>query len=511
MRSAAGARTTLPVRRARPVALAGVIALLAGCATSAGLLPSSRPRNPANFAVSRTLRSTAVDGRWPQQDWWTSLDDPALDRLIEEGLAGSPSLKEAEARTRLALAAAQAAGGARQPEIGLAGSTTRELFPQHWIVPPPYGGEWSTQNALAVSLGYDLDLWGEYRSTYERALDASHAAALDVEAARVALSTAIAHAYVAMQRAYLERDVERTLLAERARLYALTRQRHAAGIDSLLDVRQAQSALPDARERITQLDETLRLSRDALAALIGQGPDRGRELVRPRLAPPPPPALPSRLPAQLLGRRPDILALRSRIESAHEGIAAAKARFYPNVNLAALAGVEALGTGALFTAANRELGVGPAFSLPIFDGGVLRAHLARRDAQYDLAVARYDQALADALRDVVDQVVSLHSIAAQRMELREGLATAQGAYDLALLRYRNGVGNYLQVLATHEQVLAQRQLGVALEARAWDASIDLVRALGGGYVPGRAIDPAPHAGRTAGGPRRARASRRQGR
>ncbi|MGH8326788.1 MAG: efflux transporter outer membrane subunit [Steroidobacteraceae bacterium] len=482
-------RKTIAVTPATMAAIAvAAIAVLAGCATTGGLGPRARVRAIDTLGASRTLSGARVSGTWPTRDWWTSFGDPQLDRLVKGGLAGSPTLQEAEARTRLALAAAHAADAARLPQIDLSGSTTRERFPGHSIIPPPYGGAWSTQNELSVSLGFELDFWGKYRSAYEQSLDAARASGLDAQAARVALSTEIAHAYIAMERAYLERDVDKTLLSERERIYALTRQRRSAGIDSLVDVKQAQSALPDARERITQLDEAIGLSRDALAALIGQGPDRGLAIERPRLAALPAPALPTRLPAALLGRRPDILALRWRIESAEHGIAAAKAQFYPDVNLAAFAGFAALGTGDLLAAANREYGVGPALSLPIFEGGRLRANLAGRDAQYDIAVARYNAALAAALRDVADQLVSLRSLAAQRTELKSGLATAQDAYDLALLRYRGGLGNYLQVLTTHSQLLAQRELDVALEARAWNVSIDLVRALGGGYVPTRAQD-----------------------
>ncbi len=481
--------------RAVAVAVAAISLLLAACASTAGLRPQAQIHSIASLAASRTLSVADAHGHWPTPDWWRSFGDAQLDRLIEQGLAGSPSLKEAEARTRLALAAARAADSARLPQIGLSGSSMREHFAQHGLYPPPYAGASSTQSELAVNLGYELDFWGKYRSSYEQTLDAARAAALDEQAARVALSTAIAHVYIGMERDYLERDVERTLLAEREQIYGLTRARNAAGITSMVDVKQAQSSLPDAREHITQVDEAIGLSRDALAALIGQGPDRGRTIARPQLASLPPPALPSRLPAELLGRRPDILALRWRIGSAGHGVASAKAAFYPDVNLVALAGVAELGTGALFTAASREVGVGPALSLPIFNGGRLRAQLGERDAEYDLAVSQYNQAIADALRDVADQLVALRSIAGQRSELHDGLTTAQDAYHLAVLRYQDGVGNYLQVLATHAQLLAQRQLDVRLRARAWNVSIDLVGALGGGYEPVSApLPPASHSG-----------------
>ena len=462
--------------------LAGLFAL-SGCATSRGLAPRARLVGPDGLVASQTLSRSETGPVWPAPKWWTALGDPQLDRLIEEALAGSPSLEEAQARTRLALAAARSAQAARLPAVGLSGSSTRELFPEHSLIPPPYGGTWNTLNELQATLGFELDLWGKNRAAYEQAVGAARAAELDGEAARIALSAAIAHAYVALERAYLERDVTQTLLAEREQIYSLTRARNSAGIDSRLEVKQAQSALPDAREHLTRLDERIELTRNALAALIGQGPDRGRAIARPQLASLPDVRLPSRLPAELLGRRPDILALRWRVESAERGIAAAKADFYPNVDLTALLGLQALGTGAFFTAANRAIGVGPALTLPIFDAGRRRAALAARDAQYDAAVERYEQALADALRDVADQLVSLRSIAAQRAEERDGIATAQDAYELALMRYQEGVGNYLQVLTTHGQLLAQRNLEADLRARAWDVSIDLERSLGGGFVP----------------------------
>ncbi len=468
---------------ARRYALAATLVTVAGCATTGGLTPQAHVVSADQFAATQTLGSAEVGASWPATQWWKALGDPQLDQLIEEGLAGSPTLREAAARTRLALASARSARSAQFPAIDLAGSSTRELFPGHALIPPPYGGTWNTLNELEATLGFELDFWGKNRAAYEQAVGAARAAELDAQAARIALSAAIAHAYVALERAYLERDVTRTLLAEREQIYALTRERNAAGIDSRLEVKEAESALPDARERITQLDERIALTRDALAALIGQGPDRGRAIARPQLTSLPDVRLPARLPAELLGRRPDILALRWRIESAERGIATAKADFYPDVSLTALAGLQALGTGAFFAAASREIGVGPAITLPIFDAGRRRAALAARDAAYDAAVEQYDQALADALRDVADQLVSLHSLEEQRAEQRDGLATAQDAYDLALLRYRDGVGNYLQVLTTHAQLLAQRSLDADLRARAWDVSIDLERALGGGFEP----------------------------
>jgi len=252
-------------------------------------------------------------------------------------------------------------------------------------------------------------------------------------------------------------------------------------VDSRLELRQAESALPAAREQITQLQETIQLTRNQLAALLGQGPDRGQSITRPAASALAAVSLPSRLPAELLGRRPDILAQRWRVEAARHGIDNAKAQFYPDVNLMALVGFQTLGPATLITAANRQVGGIATVSLPIFDAGKRRGNLAASDSEYDIAVEQYNQTIADALRDVVDQVVSFKSVDEQRVQQREGLATAQDAYDLATLRYKEGVGNYLQVLTTETQLLSQRSLDADLKARSLDLSINLARALGGGF------------------------------
>jgi NodT family efflux transporter outer membrane factor (OMF) lipoprotein len=200
------------------------------------------------------------------------------------------------------------------------------------------------------------------------------------------------------------------------------------------------------------------------------------------------PVLPSAVPAELLGHRPDLLAQRWRVEAASQGIHEAKAQFYPNVDLVAFIGLQNLGSTNLLSAANRQYGLAPAFTLPLFDAGKRRANLAARDAQYDEAVEQYNQTLTDALREVVDALSSMNSLQRQQAEERDALANAQEAYDLSVLRYREGVGNYLQVLSAESQLLAQRSLEASLQARSMDLSVDLVQALGGGFVPQQSGD-----------------------
>ena len=462
---------------------AAVATVLSACASTHGLAPQSSVSKPDSLESSATLANTAVSAdAWPDSQWWMQLQDPQLSQLIAEGLAGSPTLRVAEARTRAALAQAQVAQSARLPQADGKGDVTRERFPERSLVPPPYGGSWDTLSELQATLSWEIDFWGKNRAAYSQALGQARAAELDARASRLALSANIAHAYVQLERAYLQLDVANATLQQREQIFKLTQDRNVAGVDSKLELRQAESALPAAREQIAQLQETIELTRNQLAALLGKGPDRGQSIQRPAANALAAVAIPSKVPSELLGRRPDILAQRWRVEAAQHGIDNAKAQFYPNVNLSAFAGFQMLGAGSLISAGNREIGVGPAITLPLFDAGKRRGNLAARDSEYDIAVEQYNQAVADGLRDVVDQLASFRSVNEQRAQQREGLATAQDAYDLATLRYREGVGNYLQVLTTETQLLSQRGLEADLRARSLDLSINLARALGGGNI-----------------------------
>ena len=461
--------------------------LAAGCANMHGLAPEASLASADALASARTLATAQTSpSAWPDAQWWKAFGDPALDRLIDEALADSPSLRIAAARTRKALAYAAIARSSLYPRADAGGEVARELYSEGTFYPPPIGGSWQTYYRIEATLNWEIDFWGKNRSAWEAAIGQAKAAEVDAEAARLALAVNVAQAWVQLQRAYQQRDIAQATLARREQLYALTRDRNAAGIDSRLELKQTEETLPAARERIAQIDETIALTRNQLAALLGKGPDRGLAIARPDVHALGPVTLPAVIPAELLGRRPDLVAQRLRVEAAQKDIAVAKAQFYPNVNLAAFIGLESLGASQFFSAANRMAGLGPAITLPIFDAGRLRGNLAARDADYDAAVEQYNQTLVDALRDVVDQLASFRSVEAQRKQEAQALAAAREAYDLALMRYREGLGDYLQVLFAEQPLLVQQGLDVDLRSRELALSVNLIRALGGGY---RGISP----------------------
>ena len=456
------------------------LALLAACADPGGITHRSAMVGASSLEVDKSLSHENMEAAWPELDWWKRFGDPQLDALEEEGLAGSPTIRLARSRVDQALAAAQVAGAVRKPQVNASGDVTRQRFSENAIFPPPIGGSTFTTTEVALNAGYELDLWGKNRAAHEAALGRSEAAEADAFTSRLVLSAALAGAYVQLARAYEQLDLAHRALEDREKVQALTNDRVRAGLDSRLELKQVETSIPAARARVARVEEEIALARNQIAALLGKGPDRGLALERPtlRMAGV---ALPSRVPADLLGRRPDVVASRLRAEAASRQVAAQKGEFYPDVNLSALVGLQSVTLSHLLDPASAIPSIGAAVRLPIFDGGRLRGALAQRNAEYDAAVEQYNQTLADALREVVDQLTSLRSVNAQRTEVESALASAEEAYALAVTRYKAGLGSLLQVLTAEMAVLEQRNLRADLQSRELALSIDLMRALGGGY------------------------------
>jgi NodT family efflux transporter outer membrane factor (OMF) lipoprotein len=252
-------------------------------------------------------------------------------------------------------------------------------------------------------------------------------------------------------------------------------------------VKQSESTLALTRAGIAAAQANIDLARDQLAALVAAGPDRGLTLTRPHLTAPAAIALPAALPADLLGRRPDVAAARAQVQGAAQGVKAAERDFYPNVNLAAFAGLQSIGLDNLLQGSATIVDVSPALSLPVFNRRQLRGALEARQAQFDASVGQYNQTLIDAVHDVADVVANWRALDRESAEQQTALAAAQRAYDLTTERYRAGLDNYLSVLSAENQLLLAQAVGAELGAQRLTFSVSLVRALGGGYAA-----PAPH-------------------
>ncbi|MGN7740174.1 efflux transporter outer membrane subunit [Pseudomonas sp. 22526] len=454
---------------------------LAGCANYSGLTTEGVSLDAKSLKAGQSLNGVTLSpAAWPKSDWWKSLGDPQLDGLIREALHDSPDMQIASARAHQASAAAYAADAARMPTLDASGSVSRSRLSRSQD-PSGQGDNYSTMRSLTANFNYTFDLWGGQRDTWEAALGQARAAEIDRQAAQLTLAADVARAYSDLGQAHIVHDLADEDLKRTRQMLELSQKRLSSGIDSQYQYQQTESLEASSEASLIDAEKNLQSAKIALAVLLGKGPDRGNEIARPKVLQASAVALPSVLPAELLGRRPDLVAARWRVEASSKSIDAGKTNFYPNLNLSAAAGTQALLGDAMFGSASRFFNIAPTVSLPIFDGGRLRADLDARDADYDLAVAQYNKSLVTALGDVSDTISQLRDIGRQIAAQQHATDIAQDSYDTVVQRYGSGIGNYLDVLSIEQQLLqAQRQLAT-LNAQQIDLSIQLMQALGGGF------------------------------
>jgi NodT family efflux transporter outer membrane factor (OMF) lipoprotein len=464
------------------VAAIGAAFVLSGCVTSRGLETQGHLTDPATLHAEKSLaKGEGASSAWPAADWWTGLGDARLSALIDEALKDNPNLAVADARVRQAQAKAGTADANRAPTFNVGGGVAGAHLPEGLVGPDL--GKFSWTKYGYGNFNYDLDLWGGKRDAFEAAVGSQRAAEVDARAARIEISTNVARGYVQLGYAFDQMDVAKAELDRSRASRDLTKQRVAAGVDNQMQVKQAESEVASAEREMAVAQRAIDSARTQLSVLLGKGPDRGLEIDRPTTLAPSAVAVPANVPADLLGHRADLVAARWRVEAASKDIDSAKKEFLPNVTLGILAAQVAGGSDNLFSSAARFWQVLPAFSLPIFDGGRRRANLAGKDAEYDLAVAQYNQTLVGALNEVADDLAGLDALNAQLQAQQRAHDAAQQAYDLSQQRYKAGVGSYLDSLVVRQQLLEAEQRLVSLRAEQVDTSVQLIQALGGGFRP----------------------------
>jgi NodT family efflux transporter outer membrane factor (OMF) lipoprotein len=457
--------------------------LTSACATMPAPTPARVAKAPAAYAAAQTL-TTAEAAAWPDDAWWKAYGDAQLDALVDEALTGSPTLAQAEARLRRAQALANQAKAAQLPSVGANGGVERAKQSYNNGIPADFVPQgYNDYGRLSLDFSWELDFWGKNRAAVAAATSEARAAQADAAQARLMLATSVAASYANLARLYAERDVAERSVALRLETLNLVSDRVANGLDTRGELRQAEAGPPNARAELAAIDEQIAQTRNGLAALLGAGPDRGLAIARPSVANLKPFGLPANLAADLIGRRPDVVAAKWRAEASSKRIGQAKAAFYPNVNLAAAIGVQSLHLDKLFDSGSDVGSVGPAVSLPIFEGGRLKANLRAAEADRDGAVAAYDSAVTQALRDVADVAASERALNTRLAESRAALAANEDGFRIARLRYQGGLSTYQNVLIAELAVLAQRRNVADLESRALTLDVALVRALGGGFAP----------------------------
>jgi NodT family efflux transporter outer membrane factor (OMF) lipoprotein len=464
----------------RVITLLAISAILTACASLPGPAPSPEVRPQSAFAGTQSFAAPAAD--WPAAGWWKVYGDAQLDALIAEGLAGSPSVAVADARMRRARASQDNARGALAPAVSANASATEQKQSYNYLSPPAMTPQdWNDYGRASLDFSWEIDFWGKNRAALAAATSEAVAAGADADQARLALSAAIASGYAELARLYSALDTAvaaRDLRAKTAELFA---KRFDNGLETRGSLRQADSRRSSSEADVLALEEQVALQKNRLAALLGAGPDRGLAITRPAVNFTRAFALPSSLSADLIGRRPDLVAARLRAEAAAKRIHVSRAQFYPNVNLTAFIGVQSLGVDLLQESGSDIGSVGPAISLPIFNGGRLRAQLRGAEAEYAEAVANYDKALVQALQEVADAAVSQHALGPQLRKVDDAVEAAREAWRVQNDRYQGGLANYLDVLTAEDYLLATLRNQSDLRSRSLTLDVALNRALGGGY------------------------------
>ncbi|MDR5738662.1 efflux transporter outer membrane subunit [Caballeronia sp. LZ016] len=473
-------------RRSRYAAFAAAltaILTIAGCASTGNIRPKDSPMDAAALDAGSAIRAANADAAWPDSQWWRAYRDPQLDGWIDRATSGSPTLAMAAARVREAQQQAGVARSALLPHVDGSMSVQRKNWPNNaFYGPGPFADATTWDNTAGLTLSYDLDLWGRDDNAAARALDVAHVRAADARAAQLELETNIVRAYIGFSQAFAQLDIAQETLEQQERLAQLARRRLAGGLGTQLEVSQAEAPLPEYERQVDVFREEIELARHQLAALAGEGPGAGEALARPQLSLATPLPLPSSLPAELVGHRPDIVAARWMVAAEARGIDVARAQFYPNINLAASL-TQAFAGGALLsflTSKATGYTFGPAITLPVFEGGRLRAQLGAASAQYDQAVDHYNATLVAALKDIADQVVRVKSLDTQMDASARSVAAARKNYDLANEGYRRGLTDYVNVLLAQSQLLRAQDAQARVRAQRLGAYATLTAALGGG-------------------------------
>jgi NodT family efflux transporter outer membrane factor (OMF) lipoprotein len=466
----------LKIMRLKAWLLLGTV-VFAGC-----VLPPKETAHPPTL-VNHDVGLTGAAVSPVADGWWDSFQDPQLDRLIRLGLKDSPTLAQARARVGAALAQTQAAQAALVPSANLDASALYQRAPQNYLIPPPLAGHTFWMSQAGATLSWDLDFWGRQADAVRRSQSLAQSALFDADNARLMLAGAIAQAYIELYREHALADIAQRSEMQRQNIVDITRRRVSAGLDTQLEIREAEGQLPQARVAREQAQASADLAVHELATLTGQGAQAYASIQRPVLQVEAALPVPSELPINLLARRPDVLSARSAVDAADAGRLAAKAAFYPDVSLRALAGVGAFGLSNLVQGNAHGYGAGPLLSLPLFDGGRLRAEYRGSEAQLDAAISGYNDTVLRAVEQTADQITRLDALARELLDQQQTLDATEAAYKLAEERYRAGLASYLSVLNAETQVLAARQSMVDIRSSQAVARVTLLLAVGGSFDP----------------------------
>jgi NodT family efflux transporter outer membrane factor (OMF) lipoprotein len=465
--------------------LAGL--LLSGCMVGPKYVKPTVPLAPNYKEATAETSNFKGDADWqPAQpadtvlrgDWWTIFGDPQLNQLEPKVVAENQDLKAAEARFRQARALIQYNRSGLSPTIGVSPFAGGERESAN----RPYFTTASNNTAdlqLPLDFNYEIDLWGRIRHGVNAAREEAQASSADMQTALLSLQSELAIDYFEARSADAEEKLLNDTVKDYEDAYRITNNRFEGGVAPQSDVDQARTQLEAARVEASDVTLLRAQYEHAIAVLLGQPPATFSLAATPLDARPP--AIPVGLPSELLERRPDIAAAERRVDEANDRIGIARAAYFPTLSLNAAAGYESTALTSLLSRSSFLWAVGPTLSQTLFDAGRRRSVSEQANAAYDETVANYRQTSLTAFQQVEDNLTALRVLQQEARHQRQATRAAQAAQQIFNNRYVGGIDTYLQVVTAQTTALINERNDIDIMRRQMDASVLLIKALGGGW------------------------------
>ena len=480
------------MKRVKGAALALALTLtLGGCSLAPPLKTPVIPTGDAYKEIGPWTQAQPAD-RLPRDSWWTFYDSVELDDLQKRLIAGNPTLAAALASYAQARALSDQARAGLFPTLGIGANVSRNRESANAPLRGPTTPTYFNANSISGSVSYELDLWGQIRNEVAAGEANAAASAADLENARLSLIAQLVGDYIQLRS--LDRDS--AILDETVKTYAralsLTQQRHDAGIAPGLDVSQAQTQLDAARSQSAQTLAQRALMEHAIAALLGVSASTFS--IKPEIVAITLPQIPSGVPTTLLERRPDIAAAQRRMIAANANIGVARAAFFPSLTLGGQGGFQSTSFSNWLSAPSTFWAIGPNALLSVFDGGLRRAQVAQARAEFDTSAANYRGIVVNAFQQVEDSLATLNYYHDAAVDEKAAVDAAQRTLDLSMALYKQGATDYLTVVTSQTAVLQTQLEALNLDTLQLTASVDLIRALGGGWENSAAVHTAKATG-----------------
>jgi multidrug efflux system outer membrane protein len=478
----------MPYRNLRysSVALVAGITMLTGCAVGPDYVPPTVPE-PISYKEAGTWHKAAPRDDISKGDWYSVFHDPKLNELEAQAQINSQTLRAAMARVSESRAAARQSEADFFPSVDFSGDGSRQrTSPNNGQLvaqsPGNTGRPFTFTSATVVpfDLSYEVDIWGKIRRAFEAAGDQAQASLADFENVQLSLRADVAATYFALRTADAQIDVQRRTIASYRDNLKLTDSRFQGGISTQLDVEQAKATLAAAQAQLATLDQTRSQLEHALAVLVGHAPEGFSVSFRPLKNNPP--RIPAGLPSDLLERRPDVAAAERRVAAQNAQIGVAIAAYFPSVHLTGQTGFDSGDLGLLFNWQSRIWSYGPSIQFPIFEGGKISANVKEQRAAYEENVANYRQDVLVAFQNVEDSLSNLRYLAQQQEAEDRAFMAYKTALDLTNARYTTGLVSYFDVIQAQGLALGAEQLTVQIRGDRLASTVQLIKALGGGWT-----------------------------